>query len=249
MITSTANRDIRAVRRLRIAQNRARLGLVLVEGRAAVAGVLDAGATIDRILVTPRGERTHHELQRRAHATGARKLVVHEQLMGLLCDTATPPSVLAIVPAPPATPPAPGDPWCGLLVAGEHDPRRLGGMLLAAAAIGIDAVGVARGAADPWAPKAVRASAAAGWRVPVRAQLDPAAWIDELTAEGVTAGFLEDGVPLPQALPSRFLLVTGAPGAILATQMRLEVAATSPVLPAPSGVSHILADWSRQHPR
>jgi len=251
VITSTANRDIRAVRRLRLAQNRARLGLVLVEGRVALSSVLDAGATIDRLLVTPRASASASsvELQRRAIATGARKLVVSDALMALLCDTATPPAFLAVVPAPAADAPEPRDPWCGLLIGELHDPRALGAILLSAAACRIDAVATTPGAADPWAPKVVRASAAAGWHVPIRARIDGDAWLETLRADGVMTLGLPEGLPGPATLPPRFLLVTGPSVDRLDPTMRIEVAPTVPALPVSVSVSHVLADWSRQHRR
>lgn len=248
MITSTSNRDIRAVRRLRIADNRARLGLVLVEGPGAVGTVLDAGATIDRLLVTPRGERAHPELVRRAVTGGARKLVVSDDLLGLLCETASPPAMLAIVPKPRPAISADG-PWCGVLVAGERDPRALGAMLLAAAACGASVVATTAGTADPWSPKVVRAAAAAQWRIPLEPRVDAEAWIEARASEGASAWILDDGLPSIDAVPASLLLVTGPDASKLGIRMRLDVQATTPTMPSSIGISHVLAAWKRHHRR
>lgn len=248
MITSTANRDIRAVRRLRLAQNRARLGVVLVEGRVALEHVLAAGAVVDRLLTSPRAEHTiARDVIKHAVAGGARRLTVSDDIMALCCGTSSPPSVLAIVPKPSDEPAPVAQRWCGLLVVDHHDPGALGAILLSAATVGIDAAGVTAGSADPWSPKAVRASAAAGWHVPIRSGLDAATWIAALSEQGVTAAALADGVPIPQPLPERFLLVTGPAATKLGVQMRVEVAHATPALPVTIGASHVLAEWARQH--
>jgi TrmH family RNA methyltransferase len=250
VITSVANREIRAVRRLRLAQNRVRLGFVLVEGRVAVTGLLDAGGLIDRLIVTPRAERNLGELQRRALANGARRIVVSDDLMMTLCDATTPPSILAIAPRPVAPIRAPmSERWCGLAIGSEHDPRALGAMLRAAAACGVDLVGTDASCADPWAPKVVRASAAAAWRTEVHERIDISAWSNEAAADGATVATLGEGLPAPVGLPARFLLVTGPEAASIPGHMRLEVAETTPAMPVSVTVSHVLADWARQHPR
>lgn len=219
---------------------------MLVEGRVAIANVLASGAAIDRLLVTPRAEPAI-ELQRRAVASGARKLIVSDHLMGALCDTATPPSMLAVVPTPSRSVPPVGDRWCGLLISEQHDPRALGAMLLAAAACGVDACATTERCADPWSPKVVRASAAAGWQLPILRGIDARTWIAEMEAQGVTVAGLGEGLPVPALLSSRFLLVTGPHVDRLDLQMRLETTGTAPALPVSISVSHVLADWSRQH--
>ena len=72
-----------------------------------------------------------------------------------------------------------------LVLAGVSDPGNLGTLVRAADAVAADAV-VVVGGADPWGPKAVRASAGSVLRVPIvqYGQLDDA--VDALREAGVT---------------------------------------------------------------
>jgi TrmH family RNA methyltransferase len=89
---------------------------------------------------------------------------VDDRVMARLSDAATPPGVLAVVRTPDtsARPPASGS---VLVLDGVSDPGNVGTLLRTAAAFGVPVVSI--GGADPFGPKAVRASAGTCYRVGV----------------------------------------------------------------------------------
>jgi TrmH family RNA methyltransferase len=91
--------------------------------------------------------------------------------------------------------PAPAGPLC-VYLHGVHDPGNVGAVLRSAAAFGASAVAIGPGSADPFGPKAVRASMGAVFSVPVARADD----VDALpgTKIALVAG---RGTPLPQLKP------------------------------------------------
>ena len=96
------------------------------------------------------------------------------------------------------------------------DPGNVGTVLRSALAFGADAVALGPGSADPYSPKAVRASMGAVFSVPVARVKDPA----ELPGRRV-ALVAREGTPLHALDASDVTLVVGAereglPGAVVA---------------------------------
>lgn len=105
---------------------------------------------------------------------------VDERVMARLSDAATPPGVLAVVRTP-----APGAlPRTGpiLLLEDVADPGNVGTLVRSAAAFGLDVV--RRGGADPYGPKAVRASAGACYRTGIHTLERDAPITDVLRGDG-----------------------------------------------------------------
>jgi TrmH family RNA methyltransferase len=100
--------------------------------------------------------------------------------------------------------PAPSGPLCVALW-GVHDPGNVGTALRAAQAFGATSVAIAPGTADPYGPKAVRASMGALFAVPVARVRDPA----ELPGRTI-ALVARGGEPLDRILGDDVTIVVGA---------------------------------------
>lgn len=189
------------------ARQRREEGLFPVEGPRGVAEALDAGADLVWALVaTSRIERPDlRELLERCLAAGVPVQPVRDDLLGRITPAEHGPGLLGACRLPAgADRPAvvldrPGD---GLVpVLWEiQDPGSTGTLVRSAAAFGAAGV-LAAGGADPWNPKAVRASAGAVHRLPVAR----AAGVEDLTDVLREAGYRlvaavpRDGRPPEQA--------------------------------------------------
>jgi TrmH family RNA methyltransferase len=91
--------------------------------------------------------------------------------------------------------PAPAGPLC-VYLHGVHDPGNVGAVLRSAAAFGASSVAVGPRSADPFGPKAVRASMGAVFSVPV-ARVGDVAALPGVRVALVAGG----GTPLPQVMP------------------------------------------------
>src|SRR5689334_1274666 len=197
-ITSPHNEAMKEVRKLAGRRWRDKLGEFVAEGEdlvdaAAAAGwapsalYVAAGSGLDGIEVAPHVLAAVSQL-----GSGTRALGVYAQRWA-----------------------APAGPRCVALW-GVGDPGNVGTVLRSALAFGADAVALGPGSADPYSPKAVRASMGAVFSVPVARVKDPA----ELPGRrGALVG--REGTPLHALDASDVTLVVGAereglPGAVVA---------------------------------
>lgn len=157
--------EIKQWRTLRRRKGREATGCFLAEGRRLVREMIDWTGTTVAIL---HAESDAHDpmvrdLLDRARAKGLRVDVVPESLIVSLADAATPQPWLAIgvIPSYGWDDAKPGR-W--LLLDGVQDPGNLGTLTRTAVALGVSAVIGLGDTADPWAPKALRASAGAVFR-------------------------------------------------------------------------------------
>lgn len=167
-------------------RTRQREGLVLVEGVRAVAEALGAGVEPVFACVSPRldavasGPDVREALER----VGCDVEALDDGALSDLADTEHPQGVLLVCREPAGDlVPAPGGHY--LMLDAVQDPGNVGTLVRAAVAFGLDGVLVLDGTADPWSPKAVRASAGMAFRMPVRCVDAPTA-TDLLTSAGVT---------------------------------------------------------------
>lgn len=247
MITSAANRDVRALRRLRNKTNRDRLGLVLVEGPTALTTVMSNDGVLDRIVVTPRGDLKLAALVKQARESGAQKIVVSDSIMATLCETSSAPAIYAVVRAPRVAL-AQGASFFRLAVAGVRDPGELGAVLRTAASFGAGGVYCLPGCADPYSPKAIRASAGAAWKIPISPTTTWTTIEADAAKHRMTPMLLESGIPLDGTeLPPKLLLVMDVLGDSLPGAMRLEAIPTRPGLSAALALPVVLSDWTRRH--
>lgn len=182
-------------------------GLFLAEGPNLLEELLRAGTSVVAVLHEPRAREdpATARLLRRASGRGWRVEQVERRVLEEIAEAATPRSVLAVARIPEWRWPSVGR-RSVLLLDGVQDPGNVGTLLRTGEALGIDGVVGLEGTADPWSPKAVRAAAGSGLRVPVfrttaaeaRAELRRRGlplWIAD--AEGEP---LEPGDPAPHPL-------------------------------------------------
>jgi TrmH family RNA methyltransferase len=211
----------------------------VVEGPVAAREALEAGLAVEAVFVgadaLDAGGPAIAEVVAAAGAHGVEVVALAPGVAERVATTVTPRPVLAVVglPEPPADLPA----RAGLAVVlhGVADPGNVGTIARSAAAAGADLVVVCGdGAADPWAPKALRASAGALLRIPVLRRDDGPATVAELAAAGLAlVGGVARGGTAPDAvdLTARVALVVGSEAHGLPPEVvdALDVAVTIPM--------------------
>ncbi len=161
--------ELKLWRTLRRGRGRRASGRFLAEGPRLVREMLDWPGRTIAILHATTGERPAPaiaELLSQAAAQGTRTEEVSEATISALADAATPQPVIAIggIPSYSWDDILPGT---ILLLDGVQDPGNLGALVRVAMGLGAAAAVAVGPAADPWGPKAVRASAGAIFRNPV----------------------------------------------------------------------------------
>lgn len=174
---------------------------VVLEGPRTVAEAAESGIA-PQLLAVPDSARSSPAVAEALERVGrigcrAEVLLLTDAAFKSLAPTVTPQPMLAVVERPTARMPerlAPSD--LVMVLVGVADPGNAGTIVRAAAACAARCV-VTVGGADPWAPKAVRASAGAVLRVPVVVAADAAEALAVLRAAGarVVASHVRNGAP------------------------------------------------------
>jgi RNA methyltransferase, TrmH family len=156
-----------------------------VEGPKLVEDALRAGLRAEALLVSEAGEASDLERILRAASKSeagiARSRVMRttDKLFASVAGTETPQGVAALFSQPawefhdvmrgPAAADGAlrGDAALVVVMAALQDPGNVGTIVRSAEAFGATGVVTTRGSADPWSPKALRASAGSGLRLPV----------------------------------------------------------------------------------
>lgn len=178
---------------LRQARERRASGRTLVESLPLLKEAVDAGVRVFSIAVTAKAledEGTSTEIRRIAHATGAEVLLVTEKAMARICQVQTPQGVAAEVAIPVRHFEDAGLQGELMVVVGEgiQDPANVGAILRVAEASGATGVVYAGEGADPWGPKALRASAGSAFRVPVKIVPDVVRGVEMLREDKAFGG-------------------------------------------------------------
>jgi TrmH family RNA methyltransferase len=183
-ILGPKNPRVVELRRL-IGRRSSRSAEIVLEGPRTTAEAIDAGL-VPSVLVVPEGGVDDPAV--RAVLGGAAEhtevLVVRDKAFAALAPAVTPQPMLAVVDRPTATMPerlGAGDIVLVLVEVG--DPGNIGTLVRVADAVAATCV-VVVGGADPWGPKAVRASAGSMVRVPLVAGIDAATALGSLRAAG-----------------------------------------------------------------
>jgi RNA methyltransferase, TrmH family len=157
---------------------------VAVEGPKLVEEGLRAGLRLEALLVSNSGERYLDTIFQAARASEhgiprSQILRTTDKLFASVAATETPQGVAALFRQPEwafedllrgvASPDGSfsGDPALVILLAGVQDPGNVGTIVRSAEAFGATGIIATRGTADPWSPKAVRASAGSALRLPL----------------------------------------------------------------------------------
>lgn len=156
-VRSPRNPRVSRAARLVRARDRRETGCTLVEGPHLLAEALEAGIDVREVFALEDDERT------RALADVHRfpLVTVNRDVLDRLAPTESPRGPVGVVRIPTAETPV-----RDLLVLHTGDPGNTGTLVRTAAAFALDVV-CAEGAADPWSPKVVRASAGAVFRTVV----------------------------------------------------------------------------------
>jgi TrmH family RNA methyltransferase len=199
LISSPDNEVVRRLRRLAV---RREPGLVLLEGPRVLAEAKAAGLEFELIAVRE-GDRLPFHTDARVTLTPA--------AFRAATQTVTPQGAIAIARMHEATPgeainAARAAGWPLVVLDGVQDPGNVGAICRTAAAAGAPSLVVLPGSADPFGPKAVRASAGNVFRLKVA----KARWkdLDELDGYGAAAS---GGAPLAETpIESAGMIVLGS---------------------------------------
>ena len=159
VITSNQNEKLKEIRKLRMRRrDRDRLGRFVAEGEDLLAAADAAGwEAVDRFC---------------AAGSGLLGIEVDEKLLADASGLGSGTRTLAVYEERWVAKPA--GPLC-VYLHGVHDPGNVGAVLRSAEAFGASCVACGPGTADPFSPKAVRASMGAIFSAPVARTVDPTA--------------------------------------------------------------------------
>lgn len=156
MITSVSNDYIKYVRSLHDKKNRDQTGLFIVTGEKLVKTAIDFGCVFHSVIV---GEKTDKYAELLASvkfdSNGRGVAEVSDEVFKSVAREVTPQGILAVLHKPNKKPAGDG---AAVLLDGVADPSNVGAILRTALASGYKNVFVTEGVADPFSPKAVRAS-------------------------------------------------------------------------------------------
>jgi len=218
VITSRSNPLIRELRAaLRSAH---RPPLCAVEGWRLLEAAADAGVRLETVLLIPEAARDPRwaRLGERLRSAGAREVIVAPRVLSALTQAESPQGVLGVAARPPAAAPdGLRDPQAlAVALDGVQDPGNVGTILRTAAAAGAT-VGLTIGAAaDPFGPKALRASAGAAFRLPLlhfRSADDAAAALRDAGVRVLVADPRGERLPAQVSFARPVALVLGSEGA------------------------------------
>lgn len=211
-IESAKNPRVKELRELSTKKGREEQGAFLAEGRKLLQEAVKEGLTIRTVLSTRRFAEEQADLLERARECGARVFTAERVAVDAASDTKTPQEVVASVAIP--TPEA--VPSHGLIAALDavQDPGNVGAILRSADAMGAAAVLLGPGCADPWSPKAMRASMGSALHLPVISCAALPQEIGALRDKGflVVAAHLRGNGVLPPDLGNKVVLLIGNEG-------------------------------------
>ncbi len=206
----------RLLGRLARPRQREREGRFLVEGVRAVEEVLDSSLDVVFAVISPALRRTERgrALRQALDSAGVALTEVPDSELVALSATESPQGIVLVCEEPRTTLADLGAQSGSFLVLdGIQDPGNAGTLIRTGRAFGLAGVVCLDGTVDPWNPKAVRAGAGAGTRIPVvRARWrDFAAWSGDLSLPVLVAD--ARGADVERTDPgSRWALVVGSEG-------------------------------------
>jgi TrmH family RNA methyltransferase len=161
-LTSLSDPKIKQIRALRQRKAREESGLFLVEGIRPVGEAVEAGASLAYLCYAPDQLTSDyaHQLIQAQQANGLPVYAVAEGVFEALADKENPQGIIAVARRPSLTLEnltADSSPWVVALVS-PQDPGNIGAILRTVDAVGASALLLLDQSADPYHPRAVRAS-------------------------------------------------------------------------------------------
>ncbi|MGQ5522965.1 TrmH family RNA methyltransferase [Chitinimonas sp. PSY-7] len=150
-------------------RERLKSGLSLLDGPHLIAAALDAGHTLQRIMVAEHAV-GKPEITQLLQRTTAPQSVAADSLFAELSELESSSGILAIWPCP-AAPSAVQSGWV-LALDGVQDPGNVGSILRTAAAAGVQQVWLSPACADVYSPKVLRAGMGAHFLLPIIERAD-----------------------------------------------------------------------------
>ena len=175
---------------------------IAVEGPKLIEEALRAELQLESLLVSEGGEKHLERIFLAARDTEegisrSRIFCTTDKLFAGAAATETPQGVVALFRQPewtlqdvlrgPASADGSfrGDPSLVVVIVGVQDPGNTGTIVRSAEAFGATGVIATRGTADPWSPKAVRASAGSALRLPLLRSMAPSIVLAQLRVPGL----------------------------------------------------------------
>ena len=156
-ITSLQNPRVKAWRALKETKGRAAQRLFLAEGDHLTGEALAARAA-NVLLVGEGGCEKYARHMETARRQNTEICILGDHVMEALCDAKTPQGVIAVCAMPDLMAPLPPDKMKLAALDGVQDPGNVGTVLRTLDAAGFDALLIDGRTADPYGPKALRAS-------------------------------------------------------------------------------------------
>lgn len=189
LITSKDNKTVKYIKKLiSSASFRREEGCFVAEGIRLCADALRSGAAVITAVFSESCAASNGSLIADVRGTGADCLFVRDSIFSALSDTKTPQGVLFVIKRLDKTLDFDKMKKNGNILALEsvQDPVNLGTILRSAEALGADAVVLSRDCCDVYAPKVIRGSMGAVFRLPIMIAADLPAFITDFNRIGTS---------------------------------------------------------------
>ncbi len=246
-ITSPENHLIKQMKRL-LSSRRARCesGLFVVEGARLVCEAAAENIPLDTLLYTEQGRRRLGEDRPSVLTAAKRCYLIDDAVAKKISDTQNPQGVFAICSFQLTKHALPEKISCGALVLSSlQDPGNVGTILRSADAFGISMVIMSPDCPDPGAPKVLRASMGAAFRVPM-AVADPYLAVEFLKSQNIrvcAAALNENSKPIHAVNLANSAVVIGNEGAGLPASLiaRCDESVVIPITPGCESLNAAMA--------
>ena len=188
-ISSKENKTIKYIKKLlSSASFRREEGLFAAEGLRLCADALRSGAEVTIALFSESFAQKNADFAAECEAACRERYLVRDSIFSALSDTKTPQGVLFVIKRLDKTLDFDTMKKNGIILALEsiQDPVNLGAILRSAEALGADAVVLSRDCCDIYAPKVIRGSMGAVFRLPFTSAEDLPAFITEFNRYGAS---------------------------------------------------------------